>query len=124
MGDFLPKVENTAGQGTGPKAKEKMNVTHYYTQTNNKLNENQQWTIKGTTGGGAQGQRFMPYSSNTSSVEAISNRLKAQSTQIQAAQSLAQTADSYESNMIFNNTNLGGAVASISQTSVRSGVMN
>ena len=31
---------------------------------------------------------------------------------------------SYESSMIFNNTNLGGAVASISQTSVRSGVMN
>ena len=84
MGDFLPKVD-TQGAGTGPKTKEKMNVTHYYTQNNSKLNENntQQWAIKGQGTGSAQGQRFMPYSSNTSSVEAISNRLKAQSTQLQ-----------------------------------------
>ena len=84
MGDFLPKVD-TQGTGTGPKTKEKMNVTHYYTQNNSKLNENnggQQWAVKGQGAGSQQAQRFMPYSSNTSSVEAISNRLKAQSTQL------------------------------------------
>ena len=71
IGEFLPRVETSAS--TGPKPKEKLNVTHYYTQNNNKLNDNSsstQW-MKSTGGGQSQGQRFMPYSSNASSVEAI-----------------------------------------------------
>jgi hypothetical protein len=44
-----------------------MNVTHYYTQVAKQMKDTKsQWL---------QGQKFMPYSSNTSSVEAIASRL-------------------------------------------------
>ena len=39
IGDFLPKVDST-GVNTAGKLKEKMNVTHYYTQTSGKLKDN------------------------------------------------------------------------------------
>ena len=65
IGEFLPKVESSGS--TAVKTKEKLNVTHYYTQSNKRDN---QWMTQG-----GQGQKFMPFSSNASSVEAIANRL-------------------------------------------------
>jgi len=73
IGEFLPRVETSASTGAKPKEKLNVTVTQYYTQNNNKLNDNSsstQW-MKSTGGGQSQGQRFMPYSSNASSVEAI-----------------------------------------------------
>lgn len=72
ISEFLPKVDTTTN--TGPKPKEKLNITHYYTQA---TNENH-WMLKSD-----QAQRYMPYSSNVSSVEAITNRIKTQSSHIQ-----------------------------------------
>ena len=59
----------TAGS-TAVKSKEKLNVTHYYTQNSKTSNDNQ-WMSQANQGS----NKFMPYSSNASSVEAIANRL-------------------------------------------------
>jgi len=48
-GDFLPKVDTVGSTGT----KEKLNVTHYYTQASTKLNENKnQRAVKGNAAAG------------------------------------------------------------------------
>ena len=70
IGEFLPKVDQQISAGG---KKEKMNVTHYYTHNSKGVGggKNQQWM---------ENQKFMPYSSNASSVEAIATRLMKQQT--------------------------------------------
>ena len=113
MGEFLPKVDP---QG-GAKSKDKINMTHYYTQNQKRLKDNQ-WM---------SGQKFMPYSSNASSMEAIANRLmQKQKNQVNQNNSVNMGSSINNNTMIhndssydnqnerINNQNLSDTVVSIS----------
>ena len=69
-------------------------------------------------------QKFMPYSSNTSSVEAIANRLISKQQKNNLNQSVVTESTYDNQTTVFSNQNLGHTAASISQSSVRSAHMN
>lgn len=129
IGEFLPKVGNN---GHTNKSKDKMNITHYYTQTQKHLKDPSPWGQPGQVmaPSSAAGNSFMPYSSNSSSVEAIANRLiKQKMVNANKASLKASLEQSYDSqnNIIFNGSTIGGGAhnaSTISQQSVRSAHMN